>query len=259
VMLNLSARAVVMIPSVWKMTLSLLVFAMCIALLSACGGSGGGLVAETRAIAFASAVNLRSGDVPGMGTLVLGFETRNKPPFGSCTTHVGASDEVVAVESSWFVRSRGQRRLRAGVIVGRPPVEGVHSVVYIMRDPGVSNRNVAAARSGGAPGCVERLSVRQASGRFIGREPYKRQIKVSPMPFPIPGVTGYGLRVRSTVAGTVYHEKQRLAFHEDTFGFAAGPAEIVLHADGVTRAISPAVERRLLLVLYSRAKAHELS
>ncbi|HTD58024.1 MAG TPA: hypothetical protein VK672_03940 [Solirubrobacteraceae bacterium] len=79
------------------------------------------------------------------------------------------------------------------------------------------------------------------------------------MPFPIPGVTGYGLRVRSTVAGTVYHEKQRLAFHEDTFGFAAGPAEIVLHADGVTRAISPAVERRLLLVLYSRAKAHELS
>lgn len=79
------------------------------------------------------------------------------------------------------------------------------------------------------------------------------------MPFPIPGVAGYGLRVRSTVAGAVYHEKKRLAFYEDTFGFAVGRAEIVLHADGVIRPFPSATEQRLLSRRYELAKAHALS
>jgi hypothetical protein len=238
--------------------LSLLAFAACIAL-AACGGSDNGPVAEPRAIAFANMVNLRGDDVPGMGTLASGFKTRNGPPYGSCATHIGASDEVAGVESPWFVRSRGQRRLRAGVIVGTPPVAGGHSVVYVMRKSGVASQNVAAARRASVPDCVERLSVRDALGPVSGGEPYKRQIKASSLPFPLTGVAGYWLRVRGTVAGRVYHEKKRLSFYEDTFGFAVGPAEIVLHANGVVRPFPSAEERRLLFLLYERAKAHALA
>jgi hypothetical protein len=208
---------------------------------------------------YGKAVNLRGGDVPGMGTLVAGFETHNGPPFDSCATHVGASGEVVGIESPWFVRSRGQRHLRAGVIVGRPPVEGVHSVVYVMRGPDLASRSVAALRRSGAPGCVELLSAKPASRRLVGREPYKLDIRASSLPFPLAAVAGYGVRVSGTLAAALYHQSKRSAFYEDTFGFAVGPAEIVLHADGAARPVPSAVEGRLLSVLYDRAKAHALS
>jgi hypothetical protein len=57
------------------------------------------------------------------------------------------------------------------------------------------------------------------------------------------------------VAGAVCHEKKRLPLYGDTFGFAVGSAEIVLRADGVGRSFPSAQERRLLSVLYGRAKA----
>jgi hypothetical protein len=131
--------------------------------------------------------------------------------------------------------------------------------VYVMREPGLASRNVAAARSASASACVARRRAREASGQFVGREPYRRQITASSLPFPLVGVAGYGLRVRGTFAAPVFHQKQRPAFYEDTFGFAVGPVEIVLHADGATRPFPSAVERRLLSVLYGRAKAHALS
>jgi hypothetical protein len=222
-------------------------------LLAACGG--GGPVAKTRAVASANAVNPRGGDAPAMGPFVSGFETRNGPPFGSCTAHVGASDEIVAVESSWFHRSRGRPGGRIGVAV-RPPVEGVHSVVYVMHAPAVATGNVASERVAGAPECVTRLSAKEASGRFIGHEPYKLGISASAIPFPLAGVEGYGIRVQGTVADAVYHANRRPVFYEDFFGFAVGPAEIVLYADGVSRPFPASEERRLLSLLYERAKAH---
>jgi hypothetical protein len=262
-------RAEPMIPSRSRMTVSLLVLSACGALVAACGGGGGDPVVKARAVAFTSTVNLRAGDVggtdrlssitrPEIGTLVAGFETDNGPPFSSCTTDPGASGEVLAVESPWFLRARRLRRARGGRIerAERPPAEAVRSIVYIMREPVLASRDVAALRN--APGCVERLSVSEASGRFLHGEPYKRQINASSLPFSLSGVVGYGVRERGTLAAASYHQKQRPPFYEDTFGFAVGPAEIVLHADGIGRPTPPAVEARLLSVLYDRAKAHAL-
>jgi hypothetical protein len=247
-----------MIPAVLRMAFSLSVLATCGGLVAACGGGGGGPIAKTRAEAFANAVNLRSGDLPGMGILVPDFETRNGPLFGSCTTHLNASDEIVGAESPWFLRSSGQRRVGTGVIVGRPPVEGVHSIVYVMRDAGLASGNLAAARGAAAPACVERVIVKDASEQLVRGEPYKREIRVTSLPFPIAGVAGYGFRVRGTLAAAVFHQKKRSAFYEDTFGFAVGPAEIVLHTDGATRAFPSVLEQHLLSLLYDRAKARPL-
>jgi hypothetical protein len=101
--------------------------------------------------------------------------------------------------------------------------------------------------------------MRQASGRFIDREPYKRQIKVASLTLLPSGIAGFGMRVSGTFAAALFHQKTRPAFYEDTFGFAVGSAEIVLRAGGVARPFPSAEERRLLSLLYERAKAHALS
>jgi hypothetical protein len=104
----------------------------CSALMTACGGHD--YVAKTRAVAFATTVNLRGGDVPGMAILAPGSEARVNPPFGKCVTQLRPDYEVVAVNSARFLRSRGQRSGRTGHIVrpGLPPIEGVHSTVLVM-------------------------------------------------------------------------------------------------------------------------------
>jgi hypothetical protein len=250
-----------MIPPVLRTTLSLLVLAACSALVAACGESGSDPVSKARAVAYANAVNLRAGDLRGMTNVLSGYEVRSAPPFGvfDCATHMSRSDEVVALSSPWFLRSTGQPQTRLSLLRPRLPLEATHSVVYVMRAPAFASRNVAAAGSPSARACVERRNARLASGRFVGRELLKRQIKVASLTLPQSGIAGFGMRVSGTLAAAQFHQKTRPAFYEDTFGFAVGPAEIVLRAGGVARPFPSAVERRLLSVLYARAKAHALS
>jgi hypothetical protein len=193
-----------------------------------------------------------------METLVLGFQTADGPPFGNCAPRVGSLNEVVAQESPRFVRSLGKKYALVHGTLPRGPTEGVHSIVYVTKGANLARDNVAAARDRNALGCVARLRAREARGRFIDGEPYKRGIKVSSLFFPVPSVAGYGFRVSGTVAGAAYREKKRLPFYEDTFGVAVGSSEIVLHADSIVRPVSSAEEGRLLSLLYDRAKARPL-
>jgi hypothetical protein len=77
-------------------------------------------------------------------------------------------------------------------------------------------------------------------------------------PFPLQGWI-YSLRVQGTLAAAVYHPKMRPTYYEDTFGFADGPSEIALVFAGVERPFPFDEERRLLSLLYGRAKTHEIS
>lgn len=242
---------------VWRVV-SVAASAICATLSVACAGGGTGSVAKTRAIAFAWAVNLHLADARGMATLVAGGETKNGPPYSGCTTRVATADQVAAVESPRLVRYQDKPRSRVRFALV-PSVEGVHSVVYVLRDPAIARGNVASGRRAGVPECVTRRSAKESTGRFIGHEPYKLRISGSSIPFPLAGVAGYGLRVQGTLAAAVYHLKTRPAYYEDTFGFAVGPAEIVLHASGVGRPFPASEERRLLSLLYDRAKVHALA
>ncbi len=164
----------------------------------------------------------------------------------------------LAMESPWLLRSK--RRLPSPVRLAMPvpPVEGARSVVYVMREPGIASRNVSPGRSAATPERLTRLRTKATSGRLIDHEPYKLGISASSIPFPLVGVAGYGLRVQGTLAAAVYHPKMRPIYYEDTFGFAVGPSEIVLVFVGVERPFPSGEERRLLSLLYGRAKAHEI-
>jgi hypothetical protein len=241
---------------VWRAA-SLPAAAVCATLIVACGG-GTGAIAKTRAREIGRAVNVHLGDAPGMAMVAPSFETKSGPPYSGCTTRVATADQVAAVESPWLVRYPDKPRSGVRLALA-PSVEGVHSVVYVMRDPAVANGNVASGRRAGVPECVTRRSAKESTGRFVGREPYKLSISGSWISFPLAGVAGYGLRVQGTLAAGVYHLRKRPAYYEDTFGFAVGPAEIVLHASGVGRPFPASEERRLLLLLYDRAEVHALS
>jgi hypothetical protein len=243
--------------SVLRIAVHLLVLSACSALVAACGG-GATRVAKSRDVAFANAVNLRRADVPRMSAFVSGFETNGGPPFGACATSVHAtSDEVVAVSSPRFRGSSGLQR--AVSTDGPPAVKAVHSIVYVMHNSDTAGRNVAALQDARVASCVKRLSVREAAGRVVRGEPYKRPISASSLPFPLSGIPGYWLRVDGTLAASLFGQKNRPTFYEDTFGFAIGRAEIVLYVVGVVRPVSLAVERRLLSVLYDRARSHILA
>lgn len=236
-------------------SMRLLALVICVTLVMSCGDAS--RVPKSRAIAYAKFVNLRVSDVPEMGTLVMGFLTLGGPPFGYCTTRVSKADRVVAAESPWFIRS-GTGNNRVSITTPRLPIEAVHSVVYVMREASLARRNVAAAQGADAPACVARVRAREAQGRFIGHERYKLRIRATSLPFPLSGVEGYGLRVSGTVAGAAYHEKRRQPFYEDTFGFAVGSSEVILHAEGIVRPIPSSIERRLLSLLDARASIRQL-
>lgn len=247
-----------MLVSVRRLML-LTTFAVSVISVVGCGGGGTDPVTKTQAIAFARAVNIRRADMPEMSIYVSAFETKNGPPYSDCTANVDAQDRVAALESPWLLRSK--RRLPSPVRFAMPvpPVEGAHSVVYVMREPAIASRNVSSGRRATMPGCLTRLRTEETLGRFIGHEPYKLGISASKIPFPIAGVAGYGLRVQGTLAAAVYHLKMRPTYYEDTFGFAVGASEIVLVFTGVERPFPFGEERRLLSLLYGRAKTHEIS
>jgi hypothetical protein len=255
---NGQRREVNMLVCVWRLML-LMTFAVCVIPSVGCGVGGTDPVTKPQAIAFARAVNIRRADVPGMSVYVAAFETKNGPPYSDCTTNIDSRDRVAAMESPWLLRSK--RRLPSSVrfAIPVPPVEGVHSVVYVMREPVIASSNVASGRRATTPECLTRLRTKETSGRFIGDEQYKLGIRASSIPFPLAGVAGYGLRVQGTLAAAVYHLKMRPTYYEDTFGFAVGASEIVLVFTGVERPFPSGEARRLLSLIYGRAKAHALS
>ncbi len=239
------------------MSVSIPVVSMCIVVASCGGGYEPGT--KSRAVAFSAAVNVRATDVPEMAMAVAGFQTSIGPPFVGCVTGVGRGERIVAVNSPRFIESRGGRPSRRSLARVLPlPVSGLHSAVFVMREAQSAARNVADLRDRDVVACVDKLSVGEASGQFIKGEPRKSSITASALPFPVLGVSGYGIRVQGTVAAAVYHRRQRPRFYEDTFGFAVGPAEIVLHMEGIETPVSSILERRLLVLLYRRSVGHRL-
>jgi hypothetical protein len=99
--------------------------------------------------------------------------------------------------------------------------------------------------------------MRQEAVRSQG-ETYKSQIGVAPLTLRLPGVVANGLRVSGTIAARPFAAKTRPPFYEDELGFAIGPAEIVLRAEGVPRPVPSSTEARLLTLLYSRAMRRKL-
>ena len=242
---------------------AMLALAAIVVLVSGCGGGSGttgtaataasATAANSRAVAYARAVNLRASDVPGMVSRVR--ERRaGAPPLGAavarCDGGVIRADEVVGIRSPRF-RNQPQHQSGQGSASIRLSTEAVTSEVYVMRSEALAHKDVAAAISPRGRACLARVRKRAEAERL------ERHVEVSALPVALAGTSAYGLRVSGVEVGEP-HSSSGAHIYSDTFGFAVGPAEVVLRATGMGHPVKSSTARRLLAVLYSRAKAHQL-
>jgi hypothetical protein len=232
----------------------LLALALACAPASGCGGGAkspsrvastpaGEAGATQRAIAYARAVNLRGSDVPQMHRVSREHVAVARPSAAAalisrCAGGVSPLVRVADVRSARFAR-RG---------------ETVRSDVEIKPSAALAASDSAALRSPRGQACILQVLKRAGGRARLSARRGKRQVAVSART-PVAGVPrSLEVRVVTTIAPTRGAPFRR---YTDLLAFQLGPAEISLVALGVQRPVASATERRLLALLYARAKATE--
>jgi hypothetical protein len=244
-----------MILSVLRCAATWLAFSATAVLVAGCGGSGH-LSSTAQALEFANAVSLRpGGDLPASRWAfrpcrrlghrpcsIPAFRSEHANTFGCGGGHLGVG-AVISVKSRVVVLKRNARE-RASV--AHPEAE-VASIVYVMPNAALARQELAAAHA-----CVASLPARGTAFNEPGLPEHFASLHAS-----LPGVSVAGLRRRfrhrELLGGAVSPPE-----YADTFTFVVGRAEISLIADGSPEPLPSAMEQRLLSLLYSRARAHEL-
>jgi hypothetical protein len=210
--------------------------------------------ARAHAAAYAHAVNLRAGDVPGMISRVREHRAA-APPLGAavarCAGGVSRPDQIIGIRSPRFRNRTPALRPGQSAASTRLSTEALTSEVYVMRSEALARQDVAAAASARARACIVSIRKRAEAGGF------EHHVQVSALHVPLAGAGAYGVRISGVEAGE-HGSSGGTRIYADTYGFALGRAEVVLRASGVGHPVKPSTVDRLLAVLYSRAKAHQL-
>jgi signal peptidase I len=210
-------------------------------------------VGETQAVAYAYTVNLRPADVRRfMGSRVL-VRPAKYGPLGAagerCAGGEAQPGDVFGVGSQRFSFSRSHRSQSL------LKEEEVHSGVYLFPNSVLAAREVTVLTSARARSCLRRIAERPVS---IGArpEPAFAHVKVSALPSPLKAFPARGIRITAT-EGSVWlspHTRDHPEYYADLFFFSMGPIVITFIANGSSHHFSTATERRLLALLYRRAK-----
>ncbi len=197
---------------------------------------------RAKAVAYAQAVNLRPGDVPSMHAFG-GLEATGQivhfqlTPVRSCGS--ADSGEEFDVYSPTFRRLGRVQRARVSGYLSLP-AEGLHSKVAVKQSAAEQERDFSAHVCDNAHFEATRRSARHQD-----------------LPSPLFGVRILGVRTWRT-APRVMFGTANVTLYSDRFSFVVGPAEIVLAITSTPGPPRTELERRLLLLLDSRAKAHRL-
>ena len=243
-----------------------LVLGAAVTLVGGCGRSssasstGESAPLSHRAVAYARAVNLRRADVPGLVPSVRRKEGAGTF-LGQCE-RPGGSSEAVGIPSQAFEENleHGKRSKGSGIldILSIYPLESVRSAVYTTTSSTLAAHAVAVATGTVGQACL-RQSFRgttQVSSESGHQEPFFTAVKVSPLHVQIAGLQIQGIRASASLAAGMTNTPNRQPYYQDLLGFSSGPHEIFLKVTS-SPADPTATERRLLALLYSRAKAHK--
>jgi len=203
--------------------------------------------ARAQALAFARAVNLRAGDLPGFHASSEhehhgAGEKRLEAELLRCADSAGASRGIAESGSGDFQR-------RASIIS-----LSVSSEVSVWQTPALAAKELAAFHSGRLPKCLSHyfsglLSNQQFRGATVSPISTKQG---SP---PAPGTSGsFGLRFKATV--TLRHSIP-IPLYIDVLGFVKGSAEVSLLATGLPEPVPAEAEEHLFRLLLARATAHK--
>jgi hypothetical protein len=202
---------------------------------------------EAKARAFAVAVNLRAGDLPGFHRSsahehASAAEKRLEPELAKCVGAAGGKREATEMSSKTY--ERGESII----------TQSVSSQVTVAHTTALAARELAAIRGGHLRSCLAHyLSQLLASTNLHGA-------KVGPVSTkqgspPAPGTDGsFGLRFIETVTLHGLH----IPFYVDILGFVKGRAEVSLFTFAVLRELPAALEEQLFSLLLERAKTHSV-
>jgi hypothetical protein len=207
------------------------------------GTSGERLRAPAVAFALAHAVNLRPADVlPLKPSRFLPEAENRNGVLADRLAHCGGA--VYLVKEQEGIHSR---------FFSLGPVKRftvLMSTVRVRTSAALARKNIAAAVSPAALACL-------ASYAKSGYNPGAVRVTVSPLPSPVPGVPG-SFAWRYVIHHLRSGMKAPFDAYSDQLGFAVGQAEVELLAGRRGSPLPAATERRLLALLYSRAKANVL-
>lgn len=259
-----------MVASLLRIVATVVVLATAGGLAAGCANSspassGGVSTAFTKAqaIAYADAVNLRAGAVPGfLGGLLPHKREITHGPFGGAMERCDGGvvgGEVIGIISQGFTRDIA-RRAPPSAQLSLASDEEVQSAVFLTGSASLASREFAAIDSARARPCLKRLYEEETATKVrkgaSAEKPLFSHVEISALRSPLRGVSVYGLRMTAPVAlsGTKGH----FIYYQDSFGFVIGPALITLSVAGYDPGVLPsATERRLLALLYQRAEAHK--
>jgi hypothetical protein len=247
-----------MIRPVRRIVASLVVLAAAVA---GCGG-GTSRHASAQAVALANAINLRTSDVPGLriiGGLLRYRETQTGPvaPAIERCAGVPSPQGIIGISSQRFSRST----TRGGLLV-LGFTEGVTSTVYLVRSAALALEESTVVGSPRARACLMDSLVREPvltkrEGAKVA-EPVFTQFEVSALAPPLKGVPVYGIRWSARLNVDAPGIKGRVRYYSDRLVFAVGRTLVTLDDTSAPHRFSATTERRVLSLLYSRAKAHRL-
>jgi len=230
-------------------------------LLAGCGGTAASVVGVTpptsgpitkaQAIAYAHAVNLQPGDLPGFTSS--GSETETPKPGRlaleetRCSGGVNPARRIAQLDSTEF--SAGSAFYS----------KIIKSTVEVWPTPALVAVNNNPSRKSRARACLVRFL--EAAHKRTNRERKgRRQIgpfTITTVPNPLPGVSHSFL---TTINETLLLRSGAIRAHiyRDIFGFITGPAEIELEAIGFGHPVPTSTEAQALQLLVDRATAHHI-
>ena len=215
-------------------------------------------VTRAEVVAYARNVNLRASDAPEMTAQ-------------SAEREVDSAVQEAELRRCIGIPTRGREVVRiVSPTLRHQMFEVMSSIAVDLTGPANSARvaaedarDLAATASKRGVACQERYLQR------ANTHPGVTRAEVASMPSPLSGTHGsVGLRFRTTVVGThaatvragiaTTRKPIQVALYTDAFFLYVGRAGIALEAFGITKPFPPATERRLISLLYSRARAHKL-
>ncbi len=210
------------------------------------GGSGSGETAKARALAFAQAVNLRAGDVPGFRAsgkerkLTTPAERQSGVQLQRCIGG-GAAGRALGEQSS--------PSFRRGATIAQ---QSVSSSVTVARSATIAAKELSEIQSAHARSCFVRYLQQLFKGGTAGGTSIGA-VSVAHGTPPAPNGGGsFGLRISTTILV----RSVRIPFYMDILGFVSGSAEISLQTSGIPVPFPGAAEQQLYTLLLARAKAH---
>lgn len=226
---------------------------LAVAVVAGCGGTSAsaGSVATGTGTAYARAVNLRAGDVPGSVVgrvwergVAVGLERERLATTGPFDAWIERCDGGVTIVPSQEVVGLRSPHFTRGLRTAPPSAEGAWSVVFVFASEAAAKHELSVLASVRAKTCFRR----DGDTSVPGSETHLEVSTVQAAPgFAVHGVSW------SAVPSSYRPPSRR---YQDLLFFTSGRALITLHTIAAPRPFKARLEAQLLRLLYSRAAAH---